>query len=122
MRLRSHDCFVLRVLRAFLPAASLMQADAVTPRPRLPGAPSFADAGCLARRAGMYSTMPYAIAQGTVELPYVAVQCVLYSVITYFLIHFQISAGAARCHYCPYSVECLPGQGGSTRTVRLPSS
>jgi hypothetical protein len=44
----------------------------------------------------MYSTMPYAIAQGTVELPYVAVQCVLYSVITYFLIHFQISAGAAR--------------------------
>lgn len=42
----------------------------------------------------MYSTMPYAVAQGTVELPYVLVQCVLYSVITYFLIHLQLSAGA----------------------------
>ncbi len=37
--------------------------------------------------------MPYAVAQGTVELPYVLVQCILYSVITYFLIHLQLSVG-----------------------------
>ena len=43
--------------------------------------------------AGLYATLPYAVAQGTVEMPYVAVQCIIYSVITYYLIHFQIDAG-----------------------------
>ena len=58
--------------------------------------------------------MPYAIAQGTVELPYVAVQCVLYSVITYFLIHFQISAGAALTARCILRslllADCIPAR------------
>lgn len=43
--------------------------------------------------AGLYATLPYAVAQGTVEVPYVAVQCIMYSLITYFLIHFQVDAG-----------------------------
>ena len=40
--------------------------------------------------------MPYAIAQGTVEVPYVAVQTALYCLLTYFIIHFQVDAGAFR--------------------------
>ena len=33
--------------------------------------------------AGYYSVLPYAIAQGTVETPYILVQAVLYSAIVY---------------------------------------
>lgn len=33
--------------------------------------------------AGYYSVLPYAIAQGTVELPYILVQAVIYSAIVY---------------------------------------
>ena len=55
--------------------------------------------------------MPYAVAQGTVELPYVFVQCVLYSVITYFLINLQLSAGArpwlAKHLTCVHPVRAL---------------
>ena len=43
--------------------------------------------------AGMYSALPYAVAQGTVEVPYIFVQCVFFSVITYFLYHLQVDVG-----------------------------
>ena len=42
---------------------------------------------------GMYSALPYAVAQGTVEMPYIFVQCLFFSVITYFLYHLQVDAG-----------------------------
>ncbi len=45
--------------------------------------------------AGMYSALPYAVAQGTVETPYIFVQALFFSVITYFLFHLQVDAGAA---------------------------
>ena len=43
--------------------------------------------------AGMYSALPYAVAQGTVETPYIFVQALFFSVITYFLFHLQVDAG-----------------------------
>ncbi|KAA8543738.1 hypothetical protein F0562_022085 [Nyssa sinensis] len=45
------------------------------------------------KAAGMYSPFPYAAAQGLVELPYIAVQTMLYGVITYFMINFERTAG-----------------------------
>ncbi|XP_052625055.1 ABC transporter G family member 31-like [Lactuca sativa] len=41
------------------------------------------------RAAGMYSAVPYAIAQGLVEIPYIAAQTILYGITTYFMIKFQ---------------------------------
>ena len=38
------------------------------------------------RFAGMYGSLPYALAQGDVEIPYLILQSFLYSVITYWLI------------------------------------
>jgi ABC-2 type transporter len=43
--------------------------------------------------AGFYSTWPYAIAQGSVEGPYLLVQSLLYAPLTYFLIGLEYSAG-----------------------------
>ncbi|KAK2969189.1 hypothetical protein RJ640_025902 [Escallonia rubra] len=45
------------------------------------------------KAAGMYSPLPYAAAQGLVEIPYVAVQTIIYGVITYFMINFERTAG-----------------------------
>ncbi|KAL5580752.1 hypothetical protein UlMin_013194 [Ulmus minor] len=44
------------------------------------------------RAAGMYSPFPYAIAQGIVEIPYIATQTILYGVITYFMVNFERTA------------------------------
>ncbi|KAK9816709.1 hypothetical protein WJX72_004056 [[Myrmecia] bisecta] len=44
------------------------------------------------RAAGMYGAFPYAIAQGLVELPYVLIQTIMYTAITYFMIHFEYDA------------------------------
>ena len=49
------------------------------------------------RAAGMYAAMPYALAQGDVEIPYLLVQALLWSVITYWMFGFEASAGAALC-------------------------
>ncbi|XP_024525458.1 ABC transporter G family member 31 [Selaginella moellendorffii] len=43
------------------------------------------------RAAGMYSPLPYAFAQGAIELPYILVQTLLYGVITYAMIQFELS-------------------------------
>ncbi|CAH1419416.1 unnamed protein product [Lactuca virosa] len=45
------------------------------------------------RAAGMYSAIPYAIAQGLVEIPYIAAQTILYGITTYFMINFQRTIG-----------------------------
>ncbi len=41
----------------------------------------------------MYASFPYALAQGDVELPYILVQTVIWSAITYFMMGFELSAG-----------------------------
>ncbi|XP_051142940.1 ABC transporter G family member 31-like [Andrographis paniculata] len=45
------------------------------------------------RAAGMYSPVPFALAQGLVELPYILVQAIIYSIITYFMINYERMAG-----------------------------
>ncbi|CAD6264943.1 unnamed protein product [Miscanthus lutarioriparius] len=45
------------------------------------------------KEAGMYSTMAYAIAQVSVELPYMLVQVLIFSSIVYPMIGFQLTAG-----------------------------
>ena len=36
------------------------------------------------RAAGMYAALPYALAQGDVEVPYIIVQTIIYVCITYW--------------------------------------
>ncbi|CAL9080509.1 ABC transporter G family member 45 [Musa acuminata AAA Group] len=44
------------------------------------------------RAAGMYSSMPYAIAQVAIEIPYILIQAILFSVIVYPMIGFPFVA------------------------------
>lgn len=41
----------------------------------------------------MYSSIPFGLAQCTVELPYVFVQCLLFGIISYWMIAFEATAG-----------------------------
>ncbi|XP_031100886.1 ABC transporter G family member 31 [Ipomoea triloba] len=45
------------------------------------------------KAAGMYSSFPYAAAQGLIEIPYIMLQTVIYGTITYFTINFERTAG-----------------------------
>ncbi|KAI3678493.1 hypothetical protein L6452_37788 [Arctium lappa] len=45
------------------------------------------------RAAGMYSAIPYAIAQGLVEIPYIAIQTIVYGITTFYMINFQRTIG-----------------------------
>ncbi|XP_058109104.1 ABC transporter G family member 31-like [Magnolia sinica] len=45
------------------------------------------------KATGMYSPFPYAAAQGVIEVPYIAMQTILYGVITYFMIGFERTIG-----------------------------
>ncbi|XP_022148375.1 ABC transporter G family member 31 isoform X2 [Momordica charantia] len=45
------------------------------------------------RAAGMYSPIAYALAQGLVEIPYVAAQTIIFGVITYFMVNFERNVG-----------------------------
>lgn len=45
------------------------------------------------RAARMYSPIPYAIAQGIIEIPYIAVQTLLFGLITYFMINYERKIG-----------------------------
>ncbi|CAI7855803.1 unnamed protein product [Closterium sp. NIES-53] len=45
------------------------------------------------RAAGLYGAVPYALAQGAIEVPYVLVQTGIYSLITYAMIQFEWTAG-----------------------------
>lgn len=51
------------------------------------------------RAAGMYAAMPYALAQGDVEVPYLVVQTLLWSVITYWMFGFEATAGVLLALY-----------------------
>ncbi|CAI5960868.1 unnamed protein product [Closterium sp. NIES-64] len=44
------------------------------------------------KAAGLYGALPYAFAQGLIELPYVLVQTFLYCIITYALVQFEWTA------------------------------
>lgn len=44
------------------------------------------------RAAGMYSALPYALAQVVIELPYIFVQTVMYTLIVYSMVHFEWTA------------------------------
>ena len=45
------------------------------------------------RAAGYYSTLAYGLAQGDVEIPFLLLQSVIYTVIFYFMVHLEYSAG-----------------------------
>ncbi|KAH6765688.1 pleiotropic drug resistance 3 [Perilla frutescens var. hirtella] len=45
------------------------------------------------KAAGMYSPIPFAFAQGLVEIPYILAQTIVYGIITYFMINFERTAG-----------------------------
>lgn len=47
---------------------------------------------CQTRAAGMYSVEAFALSAALVELPYVTLQAAVYSVITFFMIGFTITA------------------------------
>ena len=66
------------------------------------------DVNLILQPAGMYGVLPYALAQFTIELPYIMFQVVLYSVITYSMIQFEWTA--AKFFWC----TCL------TRTNHVP--
>ncbi|CAI5954152.1 unnamed protein product [Closterium sp. NIES-64] len=44
------------------------------------------------RAAGLYGAIPYALAQGAIDVPYVLVQTFIYSLITYAMIQFEWTA------------------------------
>ncbi|XP_024516623.1 ABC transporter G family member 31 [Selaginella moellendorffii] len=44
------------------------------------------------RAAGMYSPLPYAFAQGAIEIPYLVLQTIIYGLVTYSMIHFEWTA------------------------------
>ncbi|KAK9830255.1 hypothetical protein WJX72_010612 [[Myrmecia] bisecta] len=44
------------------------------------------------RAAGMYGAFPYGFAQGAVEIPFLLIQTIVYTAITYFMIHFEYNA------------------------------
>lgn len=48
---------------------------------------------CRERAAGYYTELAWAFAEMLVEIPYLLLQTCLYSVITYFMIWFEINAG-----------------------------
>lgn len=45
------------------------------------------------RAAGMYAVIPYAIAQGATEIPWALAQTILFTCISYWMIHFDFTAG-----------------------------
>ncbi|XP_062201348.1 ABC transporter G family member 51 isoform X2 [Phragmites australis] len=45
------------------------------------------------RAARMYSSFPYAAAQGLVEIPYIAAQTLIFGLITYFMINYEKNIG-----------------------------
>ncbi|KAJ1377530.1 P-loop containing nucleoside triphosphate hydrolase [Sesbania bispinosa] len=45
------------------------------------------------KAAGMYSPIAYAMAQGLVEIPYIAVQTIVFGIISYFMINFERDVG-----------------------------
>ena len=62
--------------------------------------------GCRERAAGYYTELAWALGEMVVEIPYLLLQASLYSLITYFMIWFEINAGA-RPSRDPVSLSAL---------------
>ena len=43
--------------------------------------------------AGMYSHLPFAVAQTSIELPYIVIQAVLFATITYWMMELETNPG-----------------------------
>ena len=43
--------------------------------------------------AGMYSRLPFALAQTSIELPYIVIQAVLFATITYWMMELETNPG-----------------------------
>lgn len=75
------------------------------------------------RAAGLYSAVPYALAQALVEVPYVLAQTIIYSLLVYFLIRFEINAakvctGILDCFKCSvFNVTCTYAQNITTTVL-----
>ena len=50
------------------------------------------------RAAGYYASLAYGLAQGDVEIPFLLLQSIVYTVIFYFMVHLEYSAGELRPH------------------------
>ena len=50
------------------------------------------------RAAGYYASLAYGLAQGDVEIPFLLVQSIIYTVIFYFMVHLEYSAGEHGAH------------------------
>lgn len=46
----------------------------------------------------MYAVIPYAIAQGATEIPWALAQTILFTCISYWMIHFDFTAGELAAH------------------------
>ena len=60
---------------------------------------------CRERAAGYYTELAWALGEMIVEIPYLLIQASLYSVITYFMIWFEINAGASATLYHPFAAH-----------------
>jgi ABC-type multidrug transport system permease subunit len=67
------------------------------------------------RGAGMYSPTAWVLALCAIEIPYVFVQTIVYSLITYAMINFEWTAGAYAALSGRASLVSLQGQVTSTK-------
>lgn len=63
------------------------------------------------RAAGYYSEMPFAAAQVLVEVPYLLAQAILFSAISYPMVHFEANPGQSLSRssmqaHCELSFSC----------------
>ena len=56
------------------------------------------------RAAGYYSEMPFAAAQVLVEVPYLLAQAILFSAISYPMVHFEADPGLSLPHSCMHTI------------------
>ena len=55
--------------------------------------------------------MPFAAAQVLVEVPYLLAQAILFSVISYPMVHFEANPGQSLSHYCMWTICNLLHEG-----------
>ena len=64
------------------------------------------------RAAGYYAEMPFAAAQVLVEVPYLLAQAVLFSAISYWMVHFEADPGDCPPLPSPSCSHLLLAKGG----------
>lgn len=55
----------------------------------------------------MYAVIPYAIAQGATEIPWALAQTILFTCISYWMIHFDFTAGELPVHILQFTILML---------------